>query len=442
MADIAKAIVAVYSLFHRSEFRYPVEGEENSRYMSFKEKMWFAYKILGRPMERAEKGKGIEEFFASQDLRFAPPEGFQEASSTVISAGGDLLASRNISAANAARFWDEAEDFIFCSDLCCANLETPVVPSIPPTYVPGTLLKEIALNNAEEMFDIFYRDGAGIKLFTTANNHALDMGPEGVALTLEFLEKKGCLHVGTALSEEERDSFPVIEKNGIRTAFLSHTYSLNKKVLPEGREYLANYQRLNLRGADLSLLEAQVRMARQERQADLVIACLHFSTEFDSYPLQSTIDMAHRVMELGVDVIIGNHAHTVQPLEKYRYADPLSGREKEGLIVYALGDLVTPTEWRGMINSRLNNLLRLKVSKGTLNGAPMTVVSDLKIRPMYIHNTVERGKSVDYRLRNLTTLRRELARGTNRLNLDQKTVSEVKRLGALAEKLLPSDLIG
>ncbi|MDC7126739.1 MAG: CapA family protein [Spirochaetales bacterium] len=438
MANIAKLVSETYALFHRNEFKYPIQGEENTRYMSLKETMWFAYKISGHPMEHGEKGKNIEEYFANQDLSFKMPEGFKEESKMVVTAGGDLLASRHINAKNAEHFWDDAEEFFFNSDVCCANLETPVVPSRPPAYVPKTLLKTFPLNNAEEMFDVFHRGGKGINLFTTANNHALDMGPEGVGLTLDFIDKSDCLHVGTSRSFEERDNFPVIEKDGLRTAFISFTYALNKSVLPEGEEYLANYQRLNLPGADLSLLKKQIKQARNEKNADVVVACLHFSTEFDSYPLQTTIDMAHRIMEMGVDVIIGNHAHTVQPIEKYRYTDPFSGKKKEGLIVYALGDIVTPVEWEGMINSRLNNLIRVEISKGNIDGETVSLVSGLQIRPMYVYAAVENDKCSDFRLLNLFKLMNDIEKSP--VSLTEKDKREVKRLGTLASKLLSKEI--
>lgn len=442
MTDIAQLIVDFYILFHRKEFQYPLVCEENARFMSFKEKMWFGYKMLGRPMERAEKDSGIEGYFEAQNLEFSAPEGFRPQAEVCISAGGDLLASRNISRENAKQFWDQAEDFLFSADISCANLETPVVPSIPPTFVPKTILKEIALNNSPEVFDIYHRGGSGIDLFTTANNHSLDMGPEGCCETLDFLDERGCLHVGTARSVEERDQFPVIEKNRIRTAFLSYTYALNNKVLPEGREYLANYQRLNLPGADLSDLERHIRMAKTERNADLVVACLHFSTEFDSYPLQRTIDMAHRVMELGVDVIVGNHAHVVQPMERYEFTDPYSGLRKSGLISYALGDLVTPTERVGMINSRVNTLLKFSAAKGEVNGKTATFVSDVAIRPMYIFNRFEGNVCREYRLLNLAELLEDIESGNAPEGMTEDVKTEVKRLGQLTRNVLPWELIG
>mgnify|MGYP006922417740 CR=1 FL=1 len=52
------------------------------------EKLKWAYRCWVRQLERAEKGSGIEDYFAQQDLSFRLPQGFQEAGRTTISDGG------------------------------------------------------------------------------------------------------------------------------------------------------------------------------------------------------------------------------------------------------------------------------------------------------------------------------------------------------------------
>src|SRR5206468_5276620 len=105
------------------------------------------------------------------------------------------------------------------------------------------------------------------------------------------LDARGCGHVGTSRSEEERDNIPIIIKNGVRIAFLAYTWSTNGKSVPPGKEYLVNLVRLNNPDTDLSLIEKHVKIARTEKAADIVIARLHWSLEFESYPIQNVIDM-------------------------------------------------------------------------------------------------------------------------------------------------------
>lgn len=445
MHGLARSLIRLYAAFHRKEFQYPVFSEENLAHLRIKDLMWLLYKMeLKHPMERGEKDKGLEAYFAAQDLAFPLPDGFVRESSVVLTAGGDLLASRDADQDAVTALWDEARDFLFDADLCCANLETPVVPSRPASYLPEHMSRNFALNNTPAMFDVFHQGGRGVTVFSTANNHSLDMGEDGLRETLAFLDQKGCTHVGTSDSERERDDVPVVEKNGVRIVFLSYTYSLNGKKIPEGKDHLVNYVRLNLPAVDLSLIERHVRIARLEKKADFVVACLHWSFEFESYPFPSLIETGHRIMDLGVDVILGNHAHGIQPLEKYVHDDPLSGQRKEGLIVYAMGDLVACTEKFEAFtpNSRLNDLVRLEISKGSLAGVPATRLSGLGIRPMVFRTLYEKGRCTDYRLLDLKKLLGELDAGVDRWNLDATGIAEVRRLGRLARKILPWDITG
>lgn len=437
--SLLKLICRMNGLLHKEKFKYSQEVEGNAEVMSFGEKLWWGYKYFFHPVEKAEKGKHIEEYFTNQDFDFSLPEGFEQTSQICLTAGGDILASHHIRMDNTSGLWDEAEDFLFDSDLCCANLETPVVPSLSASYVPKNILKAPALNNTPEVFDLFYKGGKGINFFSTANNHCLDMGEAGLLETLEFLDQKSCLHVGTADSIQQRDDFPVIEKNGIRIAFLSYTFSTNGKPVPEGKDYLANYIRLNRPDCDISLIKKQVHTAKTERQADVVIACVHWSLEFESYPIQNVIDMGHKLTVLGIDVIVGNHPHGIQPMEKYTFLDPFSGIQKQGLILYALGDLISCHEH--IPNSRLNNLVRLKISKGIVDNKPLTVISELKIRPMYIYSRMEAEKCVDFRLLNFTKLIKEINKNRNPRNLDDTEVEELKRLNILMQKLLPTEIM-
>lgn len=436
---LLKLICRINGQIHRAKFQYSQEYEGNAEYMNLGEKLWWGYKYFFHPVEKAEKGKHLEAYFRKQKFDFGVPEGFEETGQVTVTAGGDILASHHIRTDNTSGLWNEAEDFLFQSDLCCANLETPVVPSQAASFVPKNILKAPALNNTPEVFDLFYRGGKGINFFSTANNHCLDMGEAGLLETLAFLDQRGCPHVGTAESEQQRDDFPVFERNGIRIAILSYTFSTNGKPVPEGKEYLANYVRLNNPDSDISLIRRQIYQAKTEKKADVVIACLHWSLEFEAYPVRNVMDMGHRLMEQGIDIIIGNHPHGIQPMEKYSFTDPFSGTGKQGLILYALGDLISCHEH--IPNSRLNMLVSLNISKGMADQKEMTVISGMKIRPMYIYSKMKEGQCIDFRLLHFTKLTAKLHENINRMHFDAAEIQEIERLEKLMQKLLPSEII-
>jgi poly-gamma-glutamate capsule biosynthesis protein CapA/YwtB (metallophosphatase superfamily) len=435
---VADGIVKLLCLLEAArrgrEFRAsrPVEG--NAAYMDRAEGLWWAYKFYFGPVEEPEPGSGLEELFRGQDLDFsrlpAGLEDFVEESSVTLGAAGDILVSPDLGPATLHALWDETGSFLFGADLAFANLETPVAPSCPPGFLPRSILGSMALNSSPEAFDAIR---GGFALFSTANNHCLDQGEAGLRETLDFLDGRGCAHVGTARSPEERDAVVLIERRGVKVAFLSWTFALNWKSLPEGREYLANHLRLNLPGVDLSPIAAQAAAARAAG-ADAVVACLHWSLEFESWPTRSLVETAHRLVELGIDVIIGNHPHGIQPIERHSYRDRATGEPREGLILYALGDLVTVRD-RVLPNSHLGLLARVRISKGRTDGSPRARISGLELLPTYLFPGMRKGRCADFRILDLAKLAEELRSGGRGPGLSARQARDVPRLESLARRL-------
>lgn len=438
-ASVLKSFCRVNGLLHYRKFQYSIESEGNFPYMDFSEKLWWGYKYFFRQIEHAEKGKHIEEYFEKQDFDYTPRDGFIEESRMSLSAGGDILATHHIRPESTANVWDDVRDFYFNSDIAVANLETPIALSAEAQLVPKNITTAPALNSSPEIFERYYLDGKGINFFSTANNHSLDMGENGLISTLDFLDSRGCPHVGTSHSVAERDDIPVICTNGIRVAFLSYTFSTNGKPIPKGKEYLVNCLRLNKPDCDISLIKKHVRTAKVEKRADIVVACVHWSLEFESYPIQNVINMGHKLVSCGIDVILGNHPHVIQPMEKYEFLDPYSNIKKQGLIIYALGDMISCHEH--IPNSRLGNLVKLQISKGTLNGTETTKITDLKIRPLNLYAHMKNGLCDDFRLLNFVKLMDELNTGINRYHLDQPAIQELRRLQCLMDKLLKKEIM-
>jgi len=450
MADaLVKLCCGIYGLAHRKEFSASRPLEGNAAFMDRDERYWWGYKFYCSPIEEAEPGSGLEEYFRGQDLDFgrgkaaalvASAAGARtgalegEIGAMTIAAGGDILVSPQLRPETTACLWDDVRNFYFDADVVYANLETPVAPSSPPGFLPRSILEPPALNSTPAMFDRIVEDGKGINFLSTANNHCLDQGEAGLLETLDFLDARGYPHVGTARSPEERDRVVMVEKGGVKTAFISWTFALNWKSLPEGKDYLANYSRLNLAGADVSPIARQVEAARAAG-ADAVVALLHWSLEFESFPLRNVVETGHRILELGVDVIIGNHPHGVQPIERYTYVDGVSGRNREGLIIYALGDLVSFRR-KDVPNSRLGNLARIRLSKRREDGGTRTAVSSLEILPTYLYSRLEDRKCRDFRILDFRKLVRELDEGMNRFGLGRAQLREVRRLEGLMKKVL------
>lgn len=434
---LMKLLLYIIAFIKGERFKYSQEYEDNFKYMDINEKLWWGYKALIRQIENAEKGKDIEEYFAKQDLCFKVEEGFKAQSKLIITAGGDLNCSEIIRPDSTEHLWDDIEEFYFSGDIVCANLESPLDPSKPESGVPMMCLTAPSLNTSPEMFERFARSGKGVNFYATANNHSLDMGESGLKATLDFLDLKGYKHVGTSRTPEEQTDIPVIEKNGIKVAMLSYTYCLNGYDPIPGKEYMTNVIRLNKPDTDIGLIKEHV-MTAKDRGADIITAILHWSIEFETYPIQNIIDMGHRICEAGVDVILGGHPHVAQPMEKYIHKDLNTGDTRESFIVYSLGEFVSFNAFSK--NSRLALVVKLEIAKGMYDCKAVTKIAGLKVLPIYTWVRLFKDGKSDYRLLDFRKIMKRLECGKNPYSFSSKEIKELKRLETLLyNKLLPKD---
>ena len=173
---------------------------------------------------------------------------------------------------------------------------------------------------------------AGFDLLSTANNHALDQGVEGLLRNLDFLQEIGIDSFGTYRSIQERDTVLVREVQGIRFAFLSYTFSTNGRPVPAGREYLVNIINENLIRADI---------ARARQLADFVIVMPHMGYEYEPVVRESIQNWAMMMLEAGADIVVAGHPHVVQPMGFVDIVDSATGDVRRGFVAYCLGNFIS-----------------------------------------------------------------------------------------------------
>lgn len=139
--------------------------------------------------------------------------------------------------------------YLAAADLGICHLETPVAePEGPFNGYPAFNVPPQILTAAVDV---------GYEACTTASNHTIDTGTEGLVQTLAALEAAG----------------------------------------PE--------------------LTAKARAARASG-ADVVLAALHAGDEYASAPNAQQVEVADALADSGeVDFIYGHHTHSVQPIEQY-----------------------------------------------------------------------------------------------------------------------------
>lgn len=172
----------------------------------------------------------------------------------------------------------------------------------------------------------------GVDVLSTANNHSIDKGSSGIISTLDKLDEIGISHTGTYRSEEEQNTILVKDVKGIKIAFISFTYGTNGIPVPSDKPYLVNL-------IDEDLMLKQIQLAKAQN-VDLICACMHWGIEYAQKQNSEQERLADLLFKNGVDIILGNHAHVIEPMEK-KTISLEDGNEKEVFVVYALGNFVS-----------------------------------------------------------------------------------------------------
>ncbi|MGW6980562.1 CapA family protein [Streptomyces sp. NPDC054932] len=156
---------------------------------------------------------------------------------------------------------------------------------------------------------------AGYDSCSTASNHTLDDDYEGLARTLEHLDRVGIQHVGSARSAEEAKAPALLAAGGAKVAQLSYTYGTNGIPLPEGKPWA-----VNLIDADRIIADAR---AARAGGANVVVLSVHWGTEWQTAPDEQQKALAQALTAsrsadglADIDLIIGTHNHVPQPYEK------------------------------------------------------------------------------------------------------------------------------
>ncbi|MGE5456924.1 MAG: CapA family protein [Methanococcaceae archaeon] len=194
------------------------------------------------------------------------------------------------------------------------NLECPIVREGNP--VKGKIILSARDNYLERIFN---SNLIGVNL---GNNHILDFGQTGLDSTIKELEKTGINYFG--LNNGDGNNNPlIIEFNKYKIAFFS--------AICESTSPLLEYDKVKYLSA-LNSEDIIDKVRKIRKSVHRVIIYIHWGIEESSYPVKEDILIARKLIDGGVDIVIGSHAHAPQPVEKY----------KNGIIAHNLGNFIMP----------------------------------------------------------------------------------------------------
>ena len=271
----------------------------------------------------------LEIFYPKQTLSLRQNlSNFRTTSLTSIAAVGDIMIGNHTTAYikkyGVTYPFDSTKSILTSTQFTFGNLESPFTETgprfdkrftfkVPPKFATG--LKE-----------------SGFDIVTLANNHMIDYGIEGLEKTIITLDSLGVKHCGAGLTLEDAQKPAIVEKDGIKLAFLGYSMTFPK-------EFWAT----DSTGGTAFPTEKILKKAIQhcDSIADFTIITFHWGSELKNFPKNYQKHFARYCIDQSADLILGHHPHVLQGLEVY----------KNRLIAYSLGNFAFSSLSRKAIES-------------------------------------------------------------------------------------------
>lgn len=210
----------------------------------------------------------------------------------------------------------------------------------------------------------------GVDVISLAGNHALDYGYNGLCRTIDVLDEADISHLGTYKTSEEQEKILIKSVKGVKIAFINYTYGTNGIPLPSGKEYCVNL-------INKDLIKKQIEQAK-EQNVDMIVACMHWGTEYRTTANSEQKELADFLFKNGVDIILGNHPHVLEPMEK-KTITLEDGTMKDVFVVYALGNFTADQRDEITRDSAILNLNITKQLDGSIS------INEVEYVPIYMY---------------------------------------------------------
>ncbi len=244
--------------------------------------------------------------------------------------------------------------------LAVCHLETPIAPpfeaySTSPRYgVPAEVVDGLA--------------AVGFDHCSTASNHTFDRGVSGVEATVARFAAAGITQHGMAAEPAGRE--PILLRVGdLVIGHISATYGYDEGDPPLGEPWRSNL-------IDPDRLIADAQLARL-RGADVVAVSLHWGSSTSHHASLQQREIAEALAASGViDLVVGHHAHVVQPIEQ------IGGM----WVAYGLGNFISnmPIVDGDFAGEATRDGIVLEVTFGADDADPSPHVLSLVARPIWV----------------------------------------------------------
>lgn len=214
-----------------------------------------------------------------------------------------------------------------------------------------------------------------LQILSTVNNHANDRGIEGIKSSIAYFKNKtNILTVGTYNDNTDRNMNRIIDVNGVKVGFLAYTNRTNKPAFGTNRDMIALFKD-PITGTFTKEYQDRItnEVTNLKNNSDIVVVMVHWGREYLFEPNQEMLDFANFLNKLGVDIIVGSHSHTIQPID-------IIGDEHKTLVYYSMGNFASQ-------DNLLPNMGDAALQRKVTNAYQIGLLSKVKVK--YENNKME-----------------------------------------------------
>lgn len=229
------------------------------------------------------------------------------------------------------------EDYIQPSDMAVGVVEGSFNGGTPSGYplfnIPDGFLTSLK--------------SSGFDVINLSTNHIIDHGVSGFNRTVDIVDENDLIPLGVR-DETTDPNYTIYEIDGHKIGMFAYTYktegdNINGIPIPSELKPLINsfnYEKLDLMYSQIDTILKEMKSAGVE----FTIASFHWGEEYITTENNSQREIANKMNEMGIDIILGNHPHVVQPYQV------INKNGKSTFVAYGQGNILSNQSYEELGN--------------------------------------------------------------------------------------------
>ena len=273
---------------------------------------------------------------------------------------GDVMLGRGVDGilAGGQNVFANVDQLFKDSDGVVINLEDPMTTS-------SVAYKSTIPLKANPAYAHVLKDN-NIVVACLANNHIMDYGDLGLNETIAALNSNALNYTGAGNNIDQASKPVYLNIKGHKIAILNFMDNTTFTGFSPSEMAAATTNSPGYAPADWNIVKQRIDDAKNNSEITIVV--FHYGNEYNTQPNSYQIELSHKCIDEGADMVIGSHPHVIQPIETY------NGKP----IFYSLGNFVFDQS-----NAATHNSLMVEMD---LNGNNV----NLKVHPMVLVSSIPR----------------------------------------------------